>query len=149
MELDAVDLGLIQALGERSRLSYRELAKQVGVSVATALNRVRRLEQEGVIRASTIRLDYEKLGYDVGVLVQVRVSKGKLFAVEKKIAADPHVTALYDITGSFDAMVVARFKSRRSLDAFLKKVQGYEFVERTETMLILNEMAEKHVRLVP
>ena len=62
--------------------------------------------------------------------------------VEKKIAVDSHVFAVYDITGDFDAVVLAKFKSRKSMDAFLKKIQTYDFVERTETNLILNTIKE-------
>ena len=147
MELDSVDKKIVNVLSANSRLSYREIAKKVGVSVATALNRVKRMEKENVIQGYTVHVDYEEIGYGVSVVVHVRVAKGKLFAVEKKIAADSHVVALYDITGAFDALVIARFRSRRSLDAFLKKIQGYEFVERTETVLILNEIREKNVQL--
>ncbi|RMF04981.1 Lrp/AsnC family transcriptional regulator, partial [Candidatus Woesearchaeota archaeon] len=59
-----------------------------------------------------------------------------------KIAADPHVTAVYDNTGDFDATVIAKFKNRRGLDSFLKKIQTYDFVERTETRMILNTIKE-------
>ena len=50
--------------------------------------------------------------------------------------------AIYDITGTFDAVILARFKSTRQMDAFLKKIQSYEFVERTETKLILKTIKE-------
>ncbi|HLD33511.1 MAG TPA: Lrp/AsnC family transcriptional regulator [Candidatus Nanoarchaeia archaeon] len=147
MELDQTDKKIVAVLNDNSRLSYREIAKRVGVSVATALHRVKRLEESGAIRKYTLSVDYEKIGYEVGVVVHVRVSKGRLMDVEKKIAADPHVVALYDITGAFDALVIAHFKNRRTLDAFLKKIQTFDFVERTETVLILNEMKSENVRL--
>ena len=146
MELDQTDKKIIAVLNDNSRLSYREIAKRSGVSVATALHRVKRLEDEGIIKKYTLSLDYEKLGYETGVVIHVRVSKGRLVDVEKKIAADPHVVALYDITGSFDAIVIAHFKNRRTMDAFLKKIQTFDFVERTETVLILNEMKSENVR---
>ncbi len=142
LELDEVDKKILNVLLRNSRLSYRDIAKSVGVSVATALNRVKRLEKEGVIRGYTLSVDYDLLGYDVGVIINVRVSKGKLFQVEKKIASDSHVIGVYDITGAFDAVIIARFKTRRSLDQFLKKIQTFDFVERTETVLILNAIKE-------
>jgi DNA-binding Lrp family transcriptional regulator len=147
MPLDQKDKNILNVLSNKSRLSYREIAKQVGISVATALHRVKRLEQEGIIRGYTIGLDYDKLGYDVGVIIHVRVSKGMLMEVERKIASDPHVVALYDTTGTYDAVVIAHFKSRRSLDSFLKKIQGFDFVERTETVLILNEIKSRNVEI--
>jgi DNA-binding Lrp family transcriptional regulator len=146
-ELDEVDKKILNTLSKNSRLSYREIAKAVGVSVATALNRVRRLEKEGVIKSYTIAVDYDALGYDVGVMIQIRVSKGKLFQVENKLASDPHVVGVFDITGAFDAVIIAHFKSRRSLDQFLKKIQTFDFVERTETVLILNSIKEGMVEV--
>ena len=146
--LDATDKKILNVLSKESRLSFREIAQRVGVSVATALHRVRALEKEGIIKRYGALIDYEKIGYDVGVIIHVRVSKGRLMDVEKKIATDPHVVALYDTTGSFDAIVIAFFKNRRSLDGFLKKIQAYDFVERTETALILNAIKEGNLEIV-
>jgi DNA-binding Lrp family transcriptional regulator len=147
MELDPIDKGVLNALLEDSRLSYRQIAKKLRISPATVMHRVNRLLKDGIIRSHTISLDYEKLGFDVNVLIEVRVSRGKLFDVEKRIAGHPNVYAVYDITGDFDAVIIAKFPSRKSMDAFLKKLQTFEFVERTETKLILNTIKEENIRL--
>ena len=81
------------------------------------------------------------------MIVEIRIAKGKLFDVEHKIASNNNVVAVYDVTGSFDAIVIARFRTRREMDAFLKKIQQYDFVERTETKFILNTIKEKQVFL--
>ncbi len=80
-------------------------------------------------------------------MIEIRISKGKLFDVEKKIASNPNVFAIYDVTGSFDAVVLARFRTRRQMDNFLKRLQTYEFVERTETKLILNTIKEEFIKV--
>ena len=129
---------LLDILVDNSRLSLRQIAKKSNVSVATVMHHVKKLEKDGVIKKYSAKLDYEKLGYDVEVMIEIRISKGKLFEVEKRIAVHPNVFAVYDITGAFDAVVLARFPTRRQMDNFLKKLQTYEFVERTETKLILN-----------
>jgi len=77
----------------------------------------------------------------------MRISKGKLFEVEKKIAMHPNVFAVYDITGAFDCQVIAKFKNRRAMDKFLKLIQTYEFVQRTETILVLNTIKEQNIKL--
>jgi DNA-binding Lrp family transcriptional regulator len=82
------------------------------------------------------------LGYDIKVIIQLRISKGKLFEVEKKISRNSSVFAVYDVTGDFDAIILARFKSRKAMDTFLKEIQTYDFVERTHTSFILNTMKE-------
>ena len=147
MGLDATDTRILAVLMGNARLSYRQLGKHLKLSAATVMTRVKQLEQGGVIKGYAARLDYDKLSYDVMVLIEMRISRGKLLEVEKKIAAHPNVVAIYDHTGAFDALVVARFKSRKSMDQFLKKLQTYDFVERTETSLVLN--TTKEILLTP
>tara|TARA_Y100000310_G_scaffold313960_1_gene362904 strand:- start:715 stop:1161 length:447 start_codon:yes stop_codon:yes gene_type:complete len=145
MEIDKTDKKILNVVLENSRLSYREVAKKVGVSVVTILKRVKLLQKEKIIKSYTAELDYEKIGYDIHILVKLRIAKGMLFEVEKKIAKDPHVFAVYDIMGVFDAIIIAKFKNRRSMDGFIKKIQTYNFVERTETSMILNTIKEKAI----
>lgn len=147
MQLDNLDKKIINVLIENSRLSYRQIAKKVKVSVATVMHHVKKLENEKIIKNYTTTIDYERLDYDIQVLIDIRVAKGKLLEVEKKIATHPNVYAVYDKTGHFDAIVIARFKNRRSMDTFLKKIQTYDFVERTETQLILNTVKEESIKL--
>ncbi|MDI6720754.1 MAG: Lrp/AsnC family transcriptional regulator [Candidatus Aenigmarchaeota archaeon] len=146
--MDELDKKIANLLMENSKLSYRKIARNLSTSTATIMNRVNRLEKEGIIKKYTAKLDYERLGYDVSVIVDVRVSKGKLLEVEKKIASHPNVSAVYDITGHFDAMVIANFRSRKELDVFLKRLQALEFVERTETKLILNKVKEEFMKIM-
>jgi len=143
--LDDTDRLIANSLLNNSRLSLREIAKKTFISVATAMNRLKGWKKIGLIKGYTAYIDYEKAGFDVEVLIEVRISKGKLFEVENKIATHPNVFAVYDTTGAFDCIILARFPNRRQMDAFLKKLQTFEFVERTETKLILNTIKEKNI----
>lgn len=148
MALEETDKKILNIIVENSRLSLRQIAKQANVSVATVMNHMKSLEKEGVIKKYTAKLDYEKIGYDVEVMIEIRISKGKLIDVEKKLSVHPNVFAVYDTTGAFDALLLARFQSRRKMDNFLKKIQTYEFVERTETRLILRTIKEENIGAV-
>ncbi len=147
MDIDDRDKKILNVLLENAKLSFRDIAKKVGVSVVTVLKRVRALEKEQVIKSYTTDLDYERIGYDVHAIIRIRIAKGKLFEVEKKIAIDPHVFAVYDVTGDVDCILITKFKTRKDLDRFLKKIQTYDFVERTETNLILNIIKEKNIEV--
>ena len=147
MEIDDTDKKILGVLQDNAKLSYRQICKKVGVSVATVMHRVKKLEQSGIIKKYSALLDYDRLGYDVPVMIGIRVAKGKLFNVENKIATHPNVFAVYDKTGDFDSTIIARFKNRKSMDAFLKKIQTYDFIERTETQLILNTIKEEGTKL--
>ena len=147
MEIDDTDKKILGVLQDNAKLSYRQICKKVGVSVATVMHRVKKLEQSGMIKKYSALLDYDRLGYDVPVMIEIRVAKGKLFNVENKIATHPNVFAVYDKTGDFDSTIIARVKNRKSMDAFLKKIQTYDFIERTETQLILNTIKEEGTKL--
>ena len=132
---------------ENARLSALDIAKKAKMSVVTVLNRIKRLEKNGAIKSYSAIIDHEKLGYDVSAIIELRISKGKLFEVEEKIAKHKNVFAIYDVTGDVDAIVVAKFKNTVSLDRFLKKIQRYTFIERTTTKLVLNTIVEKNIHL--
>ena len=143
--VDATDRKILQILQQNGRLSFREVAKKAQVSVVTIMHRVKALQEQGIIQSYTVLCDEEKLGYDLQAVINLRISKGKLFEVERSLATLPEVFALYDMTGEFDALVIAKFKSRKNLDGFLKRIQRFDFVERTQTSLVLNTIKEKPV----
>ena len=140
--LDDIDRELLKELLADSKRSYRELAKAIGVSAATVINHVQRLESAGVIKDYTIGLDHERLGYELTVITEIIVSKGKLLETEEEISKIPNTCAVYDITGQTDAMVVVKFKSRSNLSDFTKKLLAMPHVERTNTHVVLTTMKE-------
>ena len=140
--LDDIDRELLKELLADSKRSYRELAKAIGVSAATVINHVQRLESAGVIKDYSIRLDHERLGYELTVITEIIVSKGKLLETEEEISKIPNTCAVYDITGQTDAMVVVKFKSRSNLSDFTKKLLAMPYVERTNTHVVLTTMKE-------
>jgi len=140
--LDDIDRRLLKELLKNSKRSYRELAKAIGVSTATVINHVQRLESAGVVKDYTVRLDHERLGYELTVITEIIVSKGKLLETEEAIGKIRNVCAVYDVTGETDAMVIAKFRSRSSLSDFTKKLLSMPYVERTNTHVVLTTMKE-------
>ena len=147
MNFDNKDKAILNVLLENSRLSFREIAKKTDMSTATVMHRVHALEKEKAIEKYSASLDYEKLGYDITIIVEIQVSKGKLEDVEKKIAKHPNVVAVYDVTGAFDVVIIAKFKNRKLMDVFLKHIQTYDFVLRTNTQLVLKTLKEDKIKV--
>ncbi|MBS3106184.1 Lrp/AsnC family transcriptional regulator [Candidatus Woesearchaeota archaeon] len=145
--LDKTDEKILNELLANAKTPLREMARRVGTSFVTVMNRIKKMERQGVIQKYTCRVDYERLGYDVHILVEMRIAKGRLIELERKIARSPNVLAVYDTTGDYDAVILARFKSTRAMDSFIKEIQTYDFVERTNTKLILNTIKEDALRL--
>lgn len=142
MRLDETDVKVLKMLLSDARLSCRQIAKRINVSVSTVLSRIRKMEQGGVIKGYSAVVDHEKLGYELTVITEITVSKGKLLEMEKEIAKLPNVCCVYDVTGLTDAMVLAKFKSREELSSFTKSLLAMPFVERTNTHLVLTTLKE-------
>ena len=147
MDLDETDKQLIEALQEDGRLSMRSLADMVGVALGTVSNRLGKLEENGVITGYTVTLDADKVGWEMSVVVGLRIVKGELLPVQRLIADDPRVFAVYDVTGEMDSLVFARVSDRDDLDDFTKTVLSTEGVERSTTMVVLNTVKEQGVKL--
>lgn len=137
-----VDLEILKILSEDGRESYRKIAQELSKSPVTIKSHVEELEREGKIKSYGAQLDYEKLGYDIIAIIEVTVSKGKMLEVEGMIAENPNVFGVYDITGTYDALILARFRNRGDLSDMIKKIHTSEYVESTNTHLVLNVIKE-------
>jgi DNA-binding Lrp family transcriptional regulator len=146
--LDDLDLRILRLLNADARKSFREIAKAVDASLSTVSNRVRKLEEEGIITGYAPILNEGRLGYDVLAVVGVKIHKGKLLDVQRRIAKDDRVTHVYDVTGEWDSIVVVRLKNTRELDAFIKRLGSMEYVENTYTQVVLNVVKEERRVLV-
>ena len=146
-EMDETGRRILNELIENSRQSYRSLAKNTKVSIVTIAKRLKQFKKEKIINQFTTRVDYDKLGYDIHVLIMIRVSKGQESEVENRLKSDSNVMAIYDTTGEFDVLVIARLKSRRELDIFIKRMQTYDFVQRTVTALILKTIKDERIKI--
>jgi len=140
--LDEIDRKLLQELLKDSKRSQRELAKAIGVSTATVINHISRLESAGVVKDYTVMVDWERLGYELTVIIEITVSRGKLLEVEKAISKLPYICAVYDITGEIDSIAVAKFKNRQELSEFPKALLGMPDITRTNTHVVLNTIKE-------
>ena len=140
--LDDTDRRIIEVLERDARTSLRGIAEEVGVSLGTVSNRVKKLEDNGVIKDYRVILDSEKIGWNLNVVIGLRIQKGRLIEIQEKIARDNRVYGVYDVTGEFDSMVIARAVDRSDLDDLSKNVLSMDGVVRSVTHLVLNTVKE-------
>ncbi len=140
--LDDTDRSIIEVLERDARTSLRRIAEEVDVSLGTVSNRVKKLEETGVIKDYRVILDSEKVGWNLNVVIGLRIQKGRLIEIQEKIARDNRVYGVYDVTGEFDSMVIARAKDRSDLDDLSKNVLSMDGVVRSVTHLVLNTVKE-------
>ena len=141
-ELDEIDIKIIGLLQKDSRLSFNRIAKELGISVGTAYNRIRGLEEKGVLRGYTAIIDPVKVGYQLTAIILIQAEGKHLMEVESEIARMGNVISVYDITGEFDVAVIARFKDRFDLNKFIKALLKMPYVKRTVTNVVLNVVKE-------
>ncbi|MEM2971272.1 MAG: Lrp/AsnC family transcriptional regulator [Candidatus Bathyarchaeia archaeon] len=142
VKIDEIDMQIINLLQEDSRLSFNRIARKLGISVGTALNRVKSLEERGVLKAYTVMVDPNKVGYSLTAVILIQAEGKHLLDVEQEIAKMNNAVSVYDITGDFDIIVTARFKDRESLNAFIKHLLTIPYVKRTVTNVALNVIKE-------
>jgi DNA-binding Lrp family transcriptional regulator len=141
--LSVLDIEILKKLTSNSRISLRQLAKDLGnKSPVTIKNHIEGLEERGIIKNYGAQIDFEKIGYDIIALIELTISKGKMLEVEEDIAKNPNIFAVYDITGEYDALILARFQNREDLSKMIKKIHTSPYVERTNTHIVLTIIKE-------
>ena len=148
VKLDDLDLRIVTLLNQDARKSYRDIAREVEASISTVSNRVRKMESEGVITGYAPLIDESKIGYDVLAIVGVKIHKGRLLEVQRRIAKDERVSHVFDVTGEWDSILVVRLRSTRELDGFIKRLGSMEYVENTYTQVVLNVVKDER-RVIP
>ena len=140
--IDELDLEIIKILSIDSRKNKSTIAEDLKRSPNTIIKHINDLKKDGIIKNYGVQIDYEKLGYEIMAIIEVTISKGKMFEVEEKIAENPNVFGVYDITGTYDALLLARFKTREELSKMIKEIHKSPNVERTNTHFVLNTIKE-------
>jgi len=144
MHFDEKDEKILKHLLVDARQSARQLAHKLNVSTVTMISRIKKLEEKKIIDGYAVRLNHEILGYDITAIIEVTTTKGKMLEIEDEIAKTENVCAVYDITGDADTLVIGKFKDRKSLSEFVKKVSCIPNVENTITHLVLKTIKEDY-----
>ncbi|MCZ2808887.1 MAG: Lrp/AsnC family transcriptional regulator [Candidatus Bathyarchaeota archaeon] len=140
--MDDIDRNIIRLLQQDARKSFNKIAESLGIAVGTAYNRVKNLEDKGVLKGYTVMLDSAKLGYGLTALILIEAEGRYLPEVENELAKLDEVICIYDITGDYDIAVVARFRNRSTLNSFIKSALKMPHVSRTVTNVVLNVVKE-------
>lgn len=148
-KLDATDQSILDMLIENTRTPFTDIAKKHGISAGTVHVRVKKMEEAGIITGSSLRLDYNKLGYSfiayVGIYLQ-KTSQTKF--VLEKINDIPSVTVAHVTTGKFNIFCKIRAKNTTHAKDIIYKLDDIEGVTRTETMISLEESINDKKRLM-
>jgi len=146
--LDSKDKKILDALRENARLSAQEVSKKCLIPVTTAYNRMKRLEQQGVIKGYTTVVDPKKLGLEVSAHILATVDytelkKGNLnqTTLASRIKRFPEVESVSIIAGEKDLVIKVWVENVEALNSFVvDKLRNLPGIEKTDTLVVLKQV---------
>jgi len=141
-EIDELDRKILRLLQKDASLSYEAMGNQVGTSVGTVYNRIKRMKEEKVIRRIVPELDSRMLGFGICSLIELSIEGGHMAEVHGELREKPCICSVFDVTGEYDTTLVAKFRTIDELNTFVKQLASHPHVLRTNTRLALNVIKE-------
>lgn len=148
-ELDDTDRRILNLLVQDAKLPYSEIARQLHVSGGTIHSRMTRLEELGIVRGATLDLDMAKVGFGIQAFLGIFLLKSSYCdSVIARLRDIPEVISLHFTTGSYNLFARVACRDTQHLRNVLHDlVQQIEGVERTETLISLEEVFSRAVQL--
>jgi len=150
-ELDDTDRKILDLLMQDAKMPYTEIARKVHVSGGTVHVRMARLEELGIVKGATLQIDYQKLGYGVNAFLGIYLLKSSVYAsVAEQLREIPEVVSIHFTTGAYGifARIVCR-DTQHLRDVLHDRMQLIEGIERTETLISLEETLNRPIQLLP
>jgi DNA-binding Lrp family transcriptional regulator len=138
-----LDLKIIAELRKEGRASLRQVGKRLGISTTTVASRIRVMEKSGMIRGFRPLLDYRKLGFGITAVTLIKAVGGKIPSLMKDLMADPQLTHVYEITGTFDMVVIGKYKDTDTMNRQIKKMLSHKAIKETNTAIVLGPGKEE------
>lgn len=149
LEIDKLDKEIVTILMADALTPYTEIAKKLLISAGTVHVRMKKLTQMGVVKQSVLQINHAKLGYDLTAFLGVYLYKGSVYrTVVERLQQIPEVVEAYYTTGQYGVFVKLVCRNTAHLREVLnEKVQAIEGIERTETIISLEESIKRDIVL--
>lgn len=142
--LDEIDLQLVALLQADGKLPFNKLGDKVGLSAPSVMERVRKLEQNGVIKGYHAVIDGRKVGLDITAFIGVSINyPKKIESFERWVDNEPRVLECHHVTGAHTLLLKVKSTNTAELEDLISRVRSLEGVERTETLVVLSTRTER------
>ena len=147
--IDKTDLKILEILIQDAKKPFTEVAKKVFVSQGTIHVRMNKMQLAGIVEKTTLKINYGKLGFDITAFIGIYLEKSALYEqVLAKLKQIPEITNIHYTTGNYSMFVKIHCRDTNHLKEVLHdKMQQVEGIERTETMISLEESLDRNVIL--
>lgn len=142
MKVDALNWKILKCLQENSRQSNAEIARKVGITSPAVSERIRKLEDNGILTGYHARIDTLELGYQLKAIITLRAFMGKLKPFLSKVKTFDEVLNCYRITGNDNIVMEVVLKDQRHLERFIDQLIVYG---ETRTQIVLSQVVEDKV----
>lgn len=142
--MDTIDLKIIDVLKENSRSTTSEISKKVNLSIPAVAERIRKMEEAGIIEKYTIKVNREKINYKLLAFIFVNIDKTEnIEDFRKSIVQYSSVLECHHVAGEYDYLLKVLVEDTKSLEYFLsdtlKKIKG---VLKSNTIISLSSLKE-------
>ena len=139
VSLDQVDRNILTLLQQDGRASASHIAQEIGMSIPAVADRIKKLQESGVIMGFTAMLDHRKVGLDVCAFITVISESSSHYGdVVKEANKALEVVQCFTTTGNGSHVLLAITENTQSLEKLLRTIQGWPGVMRTETQMVLS-----------
>lgn len=149
--IDTVDRRILSYLITNARMPFLEIARECGISGAAIHQRVRKLEEAGIIMGSRLEVNPKALGYDVCAFVGIQITKPDVTtSVIESLSAIPEVVECHFITGRNTLLVkIYCTNNEHLMHVLVNTIQHIPGVNQTETFISLDEPFSREVNVMP
>ncbi len=150
LNLDKLDLQIIQHMMENAEISYADLGKKLFVSGGTIHVRIKKLQKDGIVEGTKLNTNLKLLGYDVIAFIGIYLKESSLYdSVAKELYKMKEVVRLNYTTGNYSMFAEIVCKDISELrDVLHEKLQKIKGIERTETLISLDESFSRNVKVL-
>lgn len=137
-----LDEKLVNALLGDGRASLRSLTEELDASVTTISNHLSDLQDDGVIEGYTPKIDYDKVGYDVTAVIQLKAEGQALPEITESLREHRQLISVYEVTGDHDIIAIGKFKDTDEMNEQIKSVLTDPDITASNTSVVLNAVTE-------
>ena len=148
-QIDNIDRGILSELMINAKVPYTEIAKKLIVSAGTIHVRMKKMEEAGIVKNSRLHINYELLGFDLTAFLGIYLEKGSTYTdVIQQLNLIPEIVEAHYTTGVYSIFAKIRCKNTKHMRQILnEEIQSIKGIQRTETIISLEQSIEKHIIL--
>jgi Lrp/AsnC family leucine-responsive transcriptional regulator len=142
-QLDDIDRRILAQLQEDCKAPLAQVGKRVGLSAPSVMERIRKMEEAGILRGYHALLDSRKVGLDVTAFIGVSMSPTGIERLEGVLVTIDEVLECHHVTGAYTVLLKVRTQNTQALERLISRVRLLDGVLRTETLVVLSTQLER------